>query len=149
MLCRSNTERVLKGIKVVLGELELSLNEEKTKVINAKKESFNFLGFTIEVKKNQKTGRNFPLITPSRKALHHIKAEVRELTCRKNLALPKEAVVNKLNGVVRGWTSYFYYKHCSRDFSRLKGFVDERVRTYLRRKHRKKGRGYNLNWIKS
>jgi RNA-directed DNA polymerase len=142
VLCKGNTERVVKGIERVLGYLELSLNEEKTKVVDARKESFNFLGFTIEVKKGSRSGKEFPLIRPSKKAVKHIKAEIKGLTCRKNLALPKEVVVNKLNEVVRGWTNYFYYGHCSQDLVRLKGFLDERVRIYLRRKHGLKSRGY-------
>jgi len=142
VLCKGNTERLLKGIKTVLGDLQLSLNEEKTKVVDARKESFNFLGFTIKVKENPKTGKRFPLIAPSKKAMRNIKAEIKNLTCRKNCALPKEMVVNKLNEVVRGWVNYFYYKNCSNDLLRLKGYLDERVRTYLRRKHGMKNRGY-------
>ncbi len=142
VLCRGNTERVLKGIKTVLGYLELTLNEEKTEVVEAREESFGFLGFTTKLVKNPKTGKTFPLIRPSKEAIDHIKAEIRALTCRKNLGRPKEVVVEKLNEVVRGWTGYFYYGHCSEDLSRLKGFLDERVRIYLRRKYAVKSRGY-------
>jgi len=141
-LCKGDTERISKGIKKVLGDLGLTLNEGKTKVVDTRKESFNFLGFTIEVKENPRTGKKFPMITPSKKALEHIKLEIKNLTCRKNLALPKEDVVNKLNEKVRGWVNYFYYGNCSNNLSRLKGYLDERVRTYLRRKHRIKNRGY-------
>ncbi|MDP2970057.1 MAG: hypothetical protein Q8P64_12735 [Deltaproteobacteria bacterium] len=45
----------MNGIKTVLRSLELSLNEDKTRVIDAKKHRFDFLGFTLEVKKNPKT----------------------------------------------------------------------------------------------
>ena len=139
---QGNTERVLKGIRTVLGHLGLSLNEAKTRVVDARKESFNFLGFTIQVKKSIKTGKRFPLIRPSKEALAEIKAEIKVLTCRKTLHLPKEVVIKKLNEVVRGWAGYFYYKNCSRDLSTIKRFLDERVRIYLRRKHAKKSRGY-------
>jgi len=142
VLCKGNTGRILNGIKTVLGELQLNLHEGKTKVVDARKESFNFLGFTIQVKENPATGKKFPLVIPSKKALKHIKTEIKNLTCRKNLALPKEAVVIKINGVVRGWVNYFYYGNCSNDLLRLKGYLDERVRTYLRRKHCIKNRGY-------
>ena len=142
VLCRGDTERVLRGMKRVLGYLELTLNEGKTKVIDARKEGFDFLGYTTIIKKSPRTGKTFPLITPSKEAIEQIKGEIRALTCRKNLGLPKEVVVDKLNKVVRGWTGYFYYGHCSKDLSRLKGFLDERVRIYLRRKHGKKSRGY-------
>jgi RNA-directed DNA polymerase len=137
VLCKGNTGRILKGIQTVLGDLGLTLNEEKTNVVDARKESFNFLGFTIKVKENPKTGKKFPLITPSKKALKHIRIEIKNLTCRKNLALPKEVVVNKLNEVVRGWVNYFYYGNCSNDLMRLKGYLEERMRTYLRRKQKK------------
>jgi group II intron reverse transcriptase/maturase len=140
--CQWNTERVLKGIRTVLGHLGLSLNEAKTRVVDARKESFNFLGFTIQIKKSIKTGKRFPLIRPSKEALAEIKAEIKALTCRKTLHLPKEVVIKKLNEVVRGWAGYFYYKNCSRDLSTIKRFLDERVRIYLRRKHAKKSRGY-------
>ena len=142
VLCQGQPERVLKGIKTILRGLELSLNEDKTRVIDAKKQRFHFLGFTLEVRKNPKTGKQFPLITPSREAMAEIKAEIKALTCRKNLRLPKEVVIRKLNELVRGWTGYFYYGNCSRDLTKLKEFLDERVRIYLRRKHAKKSRGY-------
>ena len=53
-------------------------------------------------------------------------------------------VIKRLNEVVRGWVGYFYYGNCSRDLSALKGFLDERVRIYLRRKHAKKSRDYKV-----
>jgi RNA-directed DNA polymerase len=142
VLCQGNTEKVLKGIKTVLKGLELSLNEEKTRVIDAKTERFNFLGFTVEVKRNPRTGKWFPLITPSREAMAEVKAAIKALTCRKNLRFPKEVVIRKLNEQVRGWVGYFYYGNCSRDLTKLNNYLDERVRIYLRRKHAKKSRGY-------
>ncbi len=142
VVCKDNTERILKGIKTVLGDLQLSLNEEKTKVVDAREGSFNFLGFTIKAAKNPKTGKRFPLIVPSKKAARSIKEEIKHLTCRKNLALPKEVVVSKLNEVVRGWVNYFYYGNCSNALFKLKGYLEERVRIYLRRKHQMKSRGY-------
>ena len=44
--------------------------------------------------------------------------------------------------MVRGWAAYFYLQHCTRDFSALRWFIEERVRTYLRRKHRHRTRAY-------
>jgi group II intron reverse transcriptase/maturase len=142
VLCKGNTERLLEGIQNVLGHLGLSLNAEKTRVLDSRQEGFNFLGFTIEVRKSPRTGRNFPHIRPSRKAQRRIRAEIKKLTCRRTLALPTEEVIQKLNDAVRGWAGYFYYGNCSKDFSALRWFLEERVRIYLRRKHQKKSRGY-------
>ena len=51
-----------------------------------------------------------------------VKREIKALTCRRNLALPTEVVIEKLNELVRGWVGYFYYGHCSRDLSGSRGF---------------------------
>ena len=136
VLAQSNTERVLRGIKAVLCDLSLSLNEEKTRVIDARQESFSFLGFAITMVKNPKTGKNFPLIRPSGKAMKHIRAEIKGLTCKRNYVLPEEAVVTKLNEAVRGWVNYFRYRHCSRSRSILKDYLERRVKIFLKRKHR-------------
>ena len=70
-------------------------------------------------------------------------AEIKALTCRRTLRLPKEVVIQKLNEAVRGWAGYFYYGNCSRNLSMVKRFLEERVRIHLRRKQAKKNRGYH------
>jgi group II intron reverse transcriptase/maturase len=140
--CRGDGERVLRRVEGVLNGLGLSLNGEKTKVVDASKERFGFLGFTIEITKSSRTGKTFALIQPSKKAVAEIRAEIKALTCRRTLGLPKEVVIRKLNEVVRGWVGYFYYGNCSRSLSMVKRFLEERVRIYLRRKQAKKNRGY-------
>jgi len=142
VLCKGNTDRLLEGIQRVLGQLGLSLNAEKTRVLDSRQEGFNFLGFDIKVRKSPRTGRSYPHIRPSRKAQRRIKAEIKNLTCRRTLALPTEVIIQRLNEVVRGWVGYFYYGNCSKDFSALRWHLEERVRTYLRRKHQRKSRGY-------
>lgn len=73
VLCNGNAERILNG-------LGLTLNEEKTTIVDARQDSFNFLGFTIAVKKGQRSGRPFPLTIPSKKAMKHIRSEIKQLT---------------------------------------------------------------------
>jgi len=142
VLCQGHTGEIMRGVKMVLAGLRLRLNEEKTRVVDAREERFNFLGFTVQVVKHPRTGRSFPLICPSKKAQAKVKAEIKALACRRTLRLPTEIVLEKLNELVRGWVGYFYYGNCSRDLTRIKGFLEERVRIYLRRKHGQKSRGY-------
>ncbi len=142
VLCQGHTGEIMRGVKMVLAGLRLRLNEEKTRVVDAREERFNFLGFTVQVVKHTRTGRSFPLICPSKKAQAKVKAEIKALACRRTLRLPTEIVLEKLNEFVRGWVGYFYYGNCSRDLTRIKGFLEERVRIYLRRKHGQKSRGY-------
>ncbi len=142
VLCHGNMERVLQGVKSVLEHLELDLSEEKTRMLDARQEGFNFLGFTTKLIKNSKSGKLFPLIKPSKKSCKNIRLKIKELTARKSLAIPQEVVINKLNVVVRGWAGYFYYQNCSEDFSALKNYLEERLRIYLRRKRGKSAKGY-------
>lgn len=137
VLTRGNTARVLRGIKAVLSDLSLNLNEDKTRVIDARRESFAFLGFTIMMVNNPKTGKDFPLIRPSQKAMKRIRAEIREIASKRNFLLPEEDVVAKVNAKVRGWVNYFYYKHCSRCMSVMKYYLQQRVSRYMRRKHKR------------
>ena len=71
-----------------------------------------------------------------------VKAEVKALTGRETLWLPTQVVIRKLNELVRGWVGYFYYGNCSRPLAKIKHFLEERVRIYLRRKHREARKGY-------
>lgn len=80
-------------VKTVFGDLGLSLNEEKSKVADARTERFDFLGFTTRLVKNPRTDRKYPLIRPSRKAIKHIRAEIKGLTMRRNLSIPKDVVL--------------------------------------------------------
>src|SRR5208283_3319968 len=65
ILCRGNTDRILNGVRRVFDNLHLKLNEEKTRVVDARRESFNFLGFTIGMKRGRKTGKMYSHIEPS------------------------------------------------------------------------------------
>ena len=136
VLTKGKTERVLKGIEAVLDYLSLSLNTEKTRIIEAKRDGFNFLGFAIRMVKNPKTGKTFPMIRPSQRAMKRIRAEIRQLTGKRNHTLPEEIVIGNLNEVVRGWVNYFYYRHCSRSMSVLKYYLERRVKIFLKRKHK-------------
>jgi RNA-directed DNA polymerase len=141
VLCRGNTERVRQGIERVLAYIGLNLNEQKTKVLDAREASFNFLGFTIKLVRSPRTGGIFPLISPSKKSINQIKAKIRGYTTRAYLNIPVENTIRNLNSVVRGWTNYFYYRHCGNQIANVRSFLESRVRKYLRRRRRKSGWG--------
>jgi RNA-directed DNA polymerase len=142
VLCSGPTERILRGIRIILAGLRIRLNEEKTRAVEAREESFNFLGYRVQAVKHPETGKVFAFICPSQKAMVRVKAEMKALTGRKALWLPTQVVIGKLNELVRGWVGYFYYGNCSRPLAKIKRFLEERVRIYLRRKHRQARKGY-------
>jgi len=142
ILCRGNTGRILKGIKRVLDDLGLILNEEKTYVVDAHQGSFNFLGFTIGMKRSKRTGRTYPHIEPSKKAQQQIRSEIKRLTTEHYSAVPTGVVIRRVNEVARGWVGYFRYGNCTKALVTLKRYLVYRMRIYQRRKHHYCSFGY-------
>jgi len=141
--CRATAVQVHAVVADQFQALGLTLNAAKTRVLDARQQAFTFLGFTVRVVRSQRTGRSFPRVRPSAAACQRLRDQVKALTGRDHLALPTAAVITAINRVVRGWAGYFYFQHCSRDFSTLRWFLEERVRTFLRRKHRYRSRAYH------
>jgi RNA-directed DNA polymerase len=142
ILCRGNADRILKGVKLVLNDLGLSVNEEKTRIVDARQEMFQFLGFSIGIKRGKRTGREYPHTEPSKKALKHIRAEVKRLTTEQYSASPTEDVIRRVNEVARGWVGYFRFGNCTKAMYSFKRYLVYRMRIYLRRKHHYRSFGY-------
>jgi len=147
ILCRrGKSEQAMTVLRQILERLELTLNEAKTKVVNAYKGKFDFLGFTIWMAKGRKTGNYYPHVQPSKKSLQVIKDRVTKLTNRVRTVKPLTWVVKEVNATVRGWVSYFHYRNCSKTLTHLKSHVEERLRTHIRKRHKVRERkaGYAL-----
>ena len=142
ILCRrAKSDKAMATLRYVLERLGLSLNEAKTKTVNANKEKFDFLGFTIWMATSKNTGNNYAHVQPSKKSLRKIKDRVTELTPRNKTAKPLDDVVREVNAAVRGWVGYFQYRNCSRALAHVKRHVEERLRTHLRKRHKIRVRG--------
>jgi group II intron reverse transcriptase/maturase len=147
ILCRRNkSDKAMTVLRQILERLGLNLNEAKTKVVNANKESFDFLGFSIRMWQSRKTGNYYPHVQPAKKSLQIIKDRVAKLTNRVRTVKPLAWVVNEVNATVRGWVGYFHYRNCSKTLANLKCHVEERLRTHLRKRHKVRDRraGYAL-----
>jgi len=142
MLCKRSGEEVRTVVADHLQALGLALNPAKTRVVDGRREAFTFLGFTVRWARSARTGGWHALIRPSAAARQRLRDKVRGLTDRTRASLPTPVVIAEVNDVVQGWAGHFYFQHCMRDFRTLRRFVEERVRTYLRRKHRHRTRGY-------
>ena len=142
VLCKRSGEQVRAAVTGHLQGLGLALHPAKTRVLEAQREAFTFLGFTVRLARSWRTGGWFPLIRPSADARQRLREKVKGLTARDRLALPTPVVIAEVNRVVQGWAGYFHFQHCTRDFSALRWFVEERVRIYLRRKHQHRTRAY-------
>jgi RNA-directed DNA polymerase len=147
ILCRrAKSDKAMAMLRHVLERLGLALNEAKTKTVNAFKDKFDFLGFSITMGKSRRTGNYFPYVQPSKRSLRTIKDRVTDLTKRERTLKPLSQVVNEVNQTVRGWLGYFHYRNCSIALVKLRYHVEDRLRTHLRKRHKIKNRasGYVL-----
>lgn len=145
VLCRKGTEQPIAVIRRGLDRLGLRLNEQKTRVVNAKAESFDFLGFEFRMRASWRTGKTYPHVKPSKKSLQKIKSEMTVLTHRRLSVLPLPVVMKRVNQALVGWVGYFHYRNCSRSLEQLRAHAEQRVRTHLCKRHKVRSRweGYN------
>ncbi|MFO7972935.1 MAG: group II intron reverse transcriptase/maturase [Desulfobacterales bacterium] len=134
----------LQRLKEQLVPLGVSLNEEKTQIVNVLKgESFGFLGFDLRrVENRQRTGY-FILMTPKKKARKAIKAKIREII-RQGGATPAKEIISKINVVLAGWVNYFRVGNSNRAFSEVRDYLEMKIRTLLTRRKRRRKR--SVGW---
>jgi len=141
---RKWADLVLQRLKEQLAPLGVSLNEEKTQIVNMLKgESFGFLGFDLRrVENRQRTGY-FILMTPKKKARKAIKAKIREII-RTGGATPAKEIISRINVVLAGWVNYFRAGNSSRAFSEVRDYLEMKIRTLLTRRKRRQKR--SVGW---
>jgi len=144
VLCRGGVEAPLKLIRQVLRRLDLTLNETKTHLVDARKESFNFLGFAIRVSKGRRTGKRYTHVCPAPKSLAKIKARIKQQTARELTPVPLDEIIRNVNASLRGWVNYFHYRNSSQVLEKVKTHAEERLRTHLMKRHKVKDRGIGL-----
>ena len=138
------TERALLRLKEYIEPLKVSLNAEKTKIVDTLKgESFGFLGFDFRRVINRRSNKPYILLNPKKKARKAIKAKIREIIKRGGAA-PAKVIIAKINEVLTGWVNYFRVGNSSRAFSDVRDYLEMKVRTLLTRRKRRKKR--SVGW---
>jgi len=138
VFCESKADAVYVKDKILpewLAERGLTLSEEKTRIAHLT-EGFDFLGFAIrhhERPETTRTGYKL-LIRPSKKSVAGLREKLREawLSLKGHEV---EAVLWKLNPIIRGWANYFRAGVSSVTFSKLDGWMYTRAKRYARHTH--------------
>ena len=141
VLCAGAVDAPLATVRHVLGRLDLTLNESKTRIVDARQESFNFLGFSIRMSKSWTSGKSYPHICPAPKSLAKIKDRMKQQTDRRLTPVPLVDVVKNMNASLRGWSGYFHYRNSSKALGKVKAYAEERLRTHLMKRHKVSDRG--------
>jgi len=140
VLCRRGARQVLEKIRQWMTRIGLSLNEEKTCLREGRRESFDFLGYTFGPMYSSRTGGRYLGAIPSKRSLGRLKEAIRGHLQRSNVS-PWEEVATALNRTVRGWAAYFSYGTLTKVRANLDRYIVDRVRGFLRRRHKVSGRG--------
>jgi RNA-directed DNA polymerase len=140
ILSRGKAAEALGWTRGVLERLGLTLNEKKTSLRNARRERFDFLGYTFGPHFSGRTGREYLGYSPSKKSVNKMKRNVGEHLRPSNVA-PWEEVRDRLNQKLRGWKAYFDLGSTARAYEVLDEHVEERVRHFLRRRHKVQSQG--------
>jgi len=122
------------------GWLGLSINREKTKVVNLDQaESLDFLGFTFRYDRDlYGSDKTYLNVTPSKKSLKKARDAIREETGPKKCYKPTPAVVKDLNTFLRGWSGYFDFGYPRKAFRDLSNYARKRMVTHLNRRSQRK-----------
>jgi RNA-directed DNA polymerase len=140
ILSRGHAEEALTWTKAAMTRLGLTLNEAKTSVKDARRESFDFLGYTLGPRRFPKNGRPYLGAGPSKKSVLRIKTKVGELLTPGNKgAWP--IVSKRLNRQLTGWATYFAYGSTAAAYKAVNNHVYDCVRNFLRKRHIRPGRG--------
>jgi len=132
VLCRNRDEalRALAEVEKWTAAAGLQLHPDKTRIVDATQPGgFDFLGYHFE------RGHRWP----SKKSLKKHKDAIRQQTQRTN-GHSLLSIIESVNRVRRGWFGYFKHSHKT-TFKPLDQWVRMRLRSILRRRQGKRGRG--------
>ena len=140
ILSRGHAAEALAWTRWAMTHLGLTLNETKTCLRTASRDSFDFLGYTVGQDRYRKTGQTYLAATPSRRSVQRLKRAVRAQLRPGNQGCWPEGR-NRLNRTVRGWATYFRYGSRATAGRAVDNYVYGCVRGFLRRRHKVPTRG--------
>lgn len=140
ILSRGKAAASLEWTRGVLERLELTLNEKKTSIRNARVERFDFLGYTFGPHYSLRTGQEYIGYSPSKKSVARIKEKVGNLLVPSNVGSWAE-VSRRLNQILGGWRAYFRCGATAKAYRAVDQHVYDKVRHFLRRRHKVSSHG--------
>jgi RNA-directed DNA polymerase len=132
LLCEneSQAQAALEKVREWVAKEGLTLHPEKTRIVEASQPGgFDFLGYHFE------RGMKWP----RKKSMARFKDTIRAKT-RRNRGHSLRVICQDLNRSLRGW--FEYYKHSKATaFETVDGYIRGRLRSILRRRRNRKGKG--------
>jgi group II intron reverse transcriptase/maturase len=121
---RGQATQALQAVKEILeGRLSLNLHPQKTRIVHAYYDGFEFLGCLF------KSG----YIRPKEQSIDSFKDRVRYIT-RRHQPRKLKGIIEYLNPVIRGWGNYYRYGNIKGIYRRLDEWMRMRLRLFLEKK---------------
>jgi RNA-directed DNA polymerase len=145
LMARKMAKESLMYLEGMLAKMKLKLNTEKSKMVNAGNEAFNFLGFTFRYDWDR-FGRKWKYlnIVPSKKSEMKIREKI-DVYLKKSGHKPPATLAEEINAVTRGWIRYFtipgtsYPQQAKRN---LRYYLSIKLYRYYQRKSQRKCKLY-------
>lgn len=135
ILCRSkeDAQAALALVQQWTAQAGLTLHPDKTRLIDAATDGFEFLGYRFD------KGRRYP----RDKSMKKLRETIRSFTPRTS-GISLKAIIARINPTLRGW--YGYFKHARKgSLKGVDGWVRMRLRSILRKRQKRKGRGHGAD----
>jgi RNA-directed DNA polymerase len=136
ILCRTGEEaqRALEIVGQWVAEQGLMLHPTKTRIVDSRTELFDFLGYSFRAQKHW----------PRKKSLQKLKDTIRQKTPRTS-GKSLQFTVNDVNRTLKGWYAYFQHSSFHNVFTDLDRWIRMRLRSILRKRSHRRGRGRGLD----
>ncbi len=137
LLCRNreDAEAALETVRQWMGAAGLRLHPDKTRIVSMEEDGnyFEFLGYRF--KRHKGRDCRFPRLKSEKKFREAIRAKTRRTNGHS-----LEHIIAEVNPILRGWFNYFKHSHRT-VFPQMDGYVRMRLRSILRKRCKRKGRG--------
>ncbi len=141
--------RVTQRLRKELDKIHVTLNEQKTRIIDFKKgETVTFLGFDFRRFKTRR-GKWSLMRYPCSKARKSLLQKLKEVF-KRFVSQPVDRVIYLINPILRGWANYFRTGNATHCFKYVKNWVEKKVRRHLMRSRKRGGFGWkrwSTYWI--
>jgi len=136
ILCKTaeDAARALEIVRQWVADNGLTLHPTKTRIVDARTDRFDFLGYTFSGEKHW----------PRQKSLKNLRNAIRART-RRTTGDSLQYLVASVNPVLRGWFAYFQHSTYRNVFTDVDGYVRRRLRSILRKRSKRNGEGRGLD----